>query len=83
MEQVYDAYFKLRASELQCYPKIYTLAAQIPLESNHESCNEIDFCEDLISVSIWIFFAIRFINLIAVLARHYNTNFVKNNKLSL
>ncbi|XP_045520067.1 uncharacterized protein LOC123711494 isoform X1 [Pieris brassicae] len=51
VELVYEAYFKLNASELQCYPKLYTLAAQIPLEGKNENYNEMVFCEDLIDVN--------------------------------
>ncbi|CAG4983524.1 unnamed protein product [Colias eurytheme] len=49
VELVYEAQYKMRAHELQSYPKNYELAAQIPLEARNDQC-EFEFVEDLISI---------------------------------
>ncbi|XP_038213412.1 uncharacterized protein LOC119833468 isoform X2 [Zerene cesonia] len=49
VEVVYEAQHKMRAHELQSYPKNYELAAQIPLEVRNDEC-EFVHKEDLISI---------------------------------
>lgn len=38
IELVYDAEFKMAAHRLESFPKNYSLAAQIPLESANANC---------------------------------------------
>ncbi|CAK1551533.1 unnamed protein product [Leptosia nina] len=49
VELAYEAQFKLRATELQSYPKTFSLAAQIPLQGNGDF--EMTFCEELIRIN--------------------------------
>ncbi|CAG9562892.1 unnamed protein product [Danaus chrysippus] len=51
LEAVYEALIKLKAHEMQCYPKTYSLAAQIPLDYKNDSF-EMVLEEDLINVDL-------------------------------
>ncbi|KAL4711650.1 hypothetical protein ACJJTC_011358 [Scirpophaga incertulas] len=51
VETVYEAEFNIKAKEMECFPKLYTLAAQIPLESATSKC-EIVHQKELVKVSI-------------------------------
>ncbi|CAG5019118.1 unnamed protein product [Parnassius apollo] len=51
VETAYEAEFEIRAKGLESYPKIYQMAAQIPLETNNEKFNMV-FEKELISVDI-------------------------------
>ncbi|XP_052755516.1 uncharacterized protein LOC128201737, partial [Galleria mellonella] len=51
IEMVYEAEYKLKAHELQSFPKEYEMVAQIPLEAKNHKCNMI-FDKDLKSVNI-------------------------------
>lgn len=50
-EMVYEAEFKIRASEMAAFPKRYEMAALIPFDNNQKGC-EIVFEKNLIKVSI-------------------------------
>ncbi|XP_047546092.1 uncharacterized protein LOC125078001 [Vanessa atalanta] len=51
IETVYDARFKMRASEMESYPKTFNMAAQIPLESRSNTI-ELILEKELINVDI-------------------------------
>lgn len=50
VEMVYEARFKMRANEMNSYPKTYDMAAQIPLETVNGSCTMV-FAKDIKTVS--------------------------------
>ncbi|XP_046978625.1 uncharacterized protein LOC124544206 [Vanessa cardui] len=51
IETVYDARFKMRASEMESYPKTFNMAAQIPLETRNNTI-ELILDKELINVDI-------------------------------
>nr|XP_032511743.1 uncharacterized protein LOC116766148 isoform X1 [Danaus plexippus plexippus] len=51
LEAVYEALNKLKAHKMQCYPKTFSLAAQIPLDYKNDSF-EMVLEEDLINVEL-------------------------------
>ncbi|XP_023944217.2 uncharacterized protein LOC112050231 isoform X2 [Bicyclus anynana] len=51
VENVYESRFKMRANEMNSYPKSFDMAAQIPLEASSSTC-EMVFDKDIKSVNI-------------------------------